>query len=146
MRRPAASAAATRPRARDLAPPGAGALHPARLPGLLAGLAARWRRRTPGAGTGHRAGHGRSAPGNNPGAAMSGPKVVRIVTREEILAICEGHLRRLQRAFERWQRLAAAVGELDEATLAATRARHARLRQLLQEDRLTELQKDVPLE
>lgn len=77
---------------------------------------------------------------------MSGPKVVRIVTREEILAICEGHLRRLQRAFERWQRLAAAVGELDEATLAATRARHARLRQLLQEDRLTELQKDVPLE
>lgn len=77
---------------------------------------------------------------------MSGPKVVRIVTREEILAICEGHLRRLQRAFEHWQQHADAIGELDEETLAATRARHARLRQLMQDDRLAELQKDVPLE
>jgi hypothetical protein len=29
---------------------------------------------------------------------MSGPKVVRIVTHEEIVAICEGHLARLNAA------------------------------------------------
>ncbi|MGE8334829.1 hypothetical protein, partial [Pseudomonas laurylsulfatiphila] len=34
---------------------------------------------------------------------MSGPKVVRIVTREEILAICDGHLQRLELALARWQ-------------------------------------------
>ncbi|BBI42545.1 hypothetical protein ALP64_204920 [Pseudomonas syringae pv. actinidiae] len=43
---------------------------------------------------------------------MSGPKVVRIVTREEIIAICEGHLQRLERAVNRWQTQATRLGEL----------------------------------
>ncbi|MHC9084887.1 hypothetical protein ACYX7E_07600 [Luteimonas sp. RIT-PG2_3] len=77
---------------------------------------------------------------------MSGPKVVRIVTREEILAICEGHLRRLEQAFERWQTQATRLGEVGVAEIAATRARHDRLRKLLRDDQLLALQKEVPEE
>ncbi|KPA94994.1 hypothetical protein [Pseudomonas asplenii] len=77
---------------------------------------------------------------------MSGPKVVRIVTREEILAICEAHLQRLATALERWLAQAGRIGELSEADRAATLARHERLRALLQQDQLRELQKAVPIE
>lgn len=77
---------------------------------------------------------------------MSGPKVVRIVTREEIIALCNGLLQRLQHAAERWQRQAQRVGALDQAELAATQARHARLQALLAEDRFSELQRAVPVE
>lgn len=75
---------------------------------------------------------------------MSGPKVVRIVTREEILAICEAHLRRIEEAFEHWQGQAGRLGELDAPVVAAIRARHDRLRQLLQDNQLLALQKEVP--
>lgn len=77
---------------------------------------------------------------------MSGPKVVRIVTREEIIAICEGHLQRLERAVNRWQTQATRLGELSEQERSASLERHARLRALLAEDQLTELQKAVPVE
>lgn len=77
---------------------------------------------------------------------VSGPKVVRIVTREEIVALCESHLQRLAKAAARWQVQAERLGVLDTAEVAATRARHARLQTLLTADRFTELQKAVPLE
>ncbi|WP_338747189.1 hypothetical protein V3D52_11905 [Pseudomonas putida] len=77
---------------------------------------------------------------------MSGPKVVRIVTREEIIAICEGHLQRLEHAVGRWETQATRLGELSEQERSASLERHARLRALLAEDRLAELQKAVPLE
>ena len=34
---------------------------------------------------------------------MSGPKVVRIVTREEAIATCERDLQRLDKALARWE-------------------------------------------
>ena len=77
---------------------------------------------------------------------MSGPKVVRIVTREEILAICEGHLQRLAQALARWQAQAERIGELGGADLAATHVRHERLCQLLRDDQFANLQKEVPAE
>lgn len=77
---------------------------------------------------------------------MSGPKVVRIVTREEILAICQGHLQRLAQAMADWTAQAARLGGVDTAQLAATQARHARLQGLLVEERFSELQKAVPEE
>jgi exonuclease VII large subunit len=77
---------------------------------------------------------------------MSGPKVVRIVTREEIIAICEGHLQRLERAVNRWQTQATRLGELSEQECSASLERHARLRALLAEDQLAELQRAVPVE
>lgn len=77
---------------------------------------------------------------------MSGPKVVRIVTREEIIALCEGHLRRLDQAVARWEAQAEKLGQLSEQERAATRARQARLRALLTEDQYQALQKAVPIE
>lgn len=77
---------------------------------------------------------------------MSGPKVVRIVTREEIIAICEGHMQRLERAADRWQTQATRLGELSEQERSVFLERHTRLRTLLAEDQLAELQKAVPVE
>jgi len=77
---------------------------------------------------------------------MSGPKVVRIVTREEIIAICEGHLQRLELVLARWQAQASKVGELNEQERAATFARRDRLRALLAQERFAELQKAIPAE
>lgn len=77
---------------------------------------------------------------------MSGPKVVRIVTREEIIAICEGHLQRLELVLARWQAQANKVGELSEQERVATFARRDRLRALLAQEHFAELQKAVPAE
>lgn len=77
---------------------------------------------------------------------MSGPKVVRIVTREEIIALCEGHLRRLEQAVVRWETEADRLGQLTEQERTATRARQERLRALLAQDAMRELQKAVPIE
>ncbi|HEV7684202.1 MAG TPA: hypothetical protein VGO68_18950 [Pyrinomonadaceae bacterium] len=75
---------------------------------------------------------------------MSGPKVIRIVTRDEIIALCEGHLTRLNTAVEEWLRVGRRNDMLTEVEIAATRARHAGLRRLLEQDRFMELQKAVP--
>lgn len=77
---------------------------------------------------------------------MSGPKVVRIITREEILAICAAHLRRLDRTMARWHTQARKLGQLTEAEYTATAARHRRLHALLEQDRFDELQRSVPAE
>ena len=75
---------------------------------------------------------------------MSGPKVVRIVTREEIIAICEGHLARLNAAVDEWVKVGRRNDVLTDAEIAATRVRQDALRRLLAEDRFAELQKAVP--
>ena len=75
---------------------------------------------------------------------MSGPKVVRIVTREEILAICEGHLRRLDQAVAQWIAHGRKNGEIHEEEIAATRARQQHLSDLLKQDAFMDLQKKVP--
>ncbi|KAF0865583.1 hypothetical protein [Pseudomonas sp. LD120] len=77
---------------------------------------------------------------------MSGPKVVRIVTREEILDICAGHLRRLEQAIARWEAQAQRLGQLSEEQRAATHERLQQVRQLIEADRLQELQQQVPIE
>lgn len=77
---------------------------------------------------------------------MSGPKVVRIVTREEIIALCEGHLQRLAQAMARWEAQAVRLGELNEEQRNATRARAERLRALLGQEQFAQLQRAVPIE
>jgi hypothetical protein len=77
---------------------------------------------------------------------MSGPKVVRIVTRDEIVATCEGLLARLDAVVARWQRVGQHSGVIDTPDLAAVDARRSTLRALLAEDRFLELQAQVPLE
>ena len=77
---------------------------------------------------------------------MSGPKVVRIVTREEVLAICNGLLAQLDAALGRWGRDVALIGGLPASEIERFRARRDRIRALLEADRLLEIQKAVPSE
>lgn len=62
---------------------------------------------------------------------MSGPKVVRIVTAAELLALREEMLRQLDHAVQRWQAQAQHLGTLEQADAAAVGARCDELRALL---------------
>ncbi|HYO64051.1 MAG TPA: hypothetical protein VER08_10505 [Pyrinomonadaceae bacterium] len=75
---------------------------------------------------------------------MSGPKVVRIVTREEIIALCEGHLARLHAAVEEWIKVGRRNKVLTDDEIAATRSRREALRNMLAQERFLDLQKAVP--
>lgn len=77
---------------------------------------------------------------------MSGPKVVRIVTREELVAICEGLLRRLDQAFAMWATEGKRIGELTDDEIATTLERKNALSHLLASDSFVDLQKSVPEE
>lgn len=77
---------------------------------------------------------------------MSGPKVVRIVTREEILEICHGHLARVDAALAEWTRIGRRNDCIDEEALAACTRRRVELARLLAADRFMDLQKQAPLE
>lgn len=77
---------------------------------------------------------------------MSGPKVVRIVTREEILEICNGHLARVDAALIEWTRIGRRNDCVnDDAIIAAQRRRDA-LAALITEDQFADLQKQAPIE
>ncbi|NHV28764.1 hypothetical protein [Burkholderia sp. D-99] len=75
---------------------------------------------------------------------MSGPKVVRIVTREEIVAICEGHLQRLDQTIATWIAEGQRIGKLSDEEIATTQARREMLGALVAADAFMDLQKQVP--
>jgi hypothetical protein len=76
---------------------------------------------------------------------MSGPKVVRIVTREEIEAICRRHIANVEEAAEGLRRCAKRHDSLSDALIADLDGRLGQLRHLFEEDRWMELQKQAPL-
>jgi hypothetical protein len=76
---------------------------------------------------------------------MSGPKVVRIVTREEIEAICRRHLANVREAANELRRCAKRYDVLDDRLQADIERRSAALERLLAEGRFRELQKQAPL-
>lgn len=69
---------------------------------------------------------------------MSGPKVVRIITREELVAAGESLLRKLDAALGEWERVCTAVG-VSPADLKASKDRRNALEQMLRADRFAEL-------
>lgn len=77
---------------------------------------------------------------------MSGPKVFHIITREELVARCEADLRRLDAAIAEWTNVCTrtAAGEAEGSETVV--ARRDKLRQMLKEDRFTELQRKVAAE
>lgn len=77
---------------------------------------------------------------------MSGPKVVRIVTREEILAICHGQLARVDAALAEWTRIGRRKDCIDEEALATANRRRDALAGLISSDRFMDLQKQAPVE
>lgn len=77
---------------------------------------------------------------------MSGPKVMRIVTREEILEICRGQLARVDAALEHWTRIGRRNGCVDDDAVAQAIRRRDGLAQLIATDRFLDLQKQAPIE
>ena len=75
---------------------------------------------------------------------MSGPKVVRIVTREEVEAICRRHFAAVEAASEALRRTARQLGVLDENLEHALQSRLQQLRNLLATDRFLDVQKQAP--
>jgi hypothetical protein len=76
---------------------------------------------------------------------MSGPKVVRIVTREEVEAICRRHLANVEDAAAELRRCAKRHDALGDALIEHLEARIQPLRRLFEEDRWIELQKQAPV-
>ncbi|WP_439486956.1 hypothetical protein [Blastomonas fulva] len=77
---------------------------------------------------------------------MSGPKVVRIVTREEILEICRGHLARVDAALAEWMRIGRRNDCIDDEAVVAAQRRRDALAMLIAQDRFADLQKQAPIE
>jgi hypothetical protein len=77
---------------------------------------------------------------------MSGPKVVRIVTREEVQSICREQLRSLEIAASQLRELAERHGLLSSDIDAEIRARLKRIEELFEKDRFIEVQKDIPVQ
>lgn len=77
---------------------------------------------------------------------MSGPKVVRIVTREELLDICRGHLARVDAALGEWIRIGKRNGCISDAEISAVLQRRDALTVLIAADRFMDIQKQAPLE
>ncbi len=77
---------------------------------------------------------------------MSGPKVVRVVTREELILICTGRLARLDATLAAWRAACARKGLAGDDEVAATQRRRDEIAALLAADRFDALQKAVPAE
>lgn len=74
---------------------------------------------------------------------MSGPKIIRIVTREEKLAMCEGHLTHLDETIARWTRVGLRNDTIDEGAITAIKTRREAIRMLVEKDRFSEAQKQA---
>ena len=77
---------------------------------------------------------------------MSGPKVFHVVTREELVARCEAHLRQLDAAIAEWTKACKRKGAADAHDTEAVASRRDALRRMLKDGRFSELQKQVPAE
>src|SRR5437762_1314909 len=75
---------------------------------------------------------------------MSGPKVVRIVTREEMIAICERLLAQLDAAIKEWLRVGERNELIDSKDRASISVQRAELRRALARDEFSGFQKAVP--
>lgn len=75
---------------------------------------------------------------------MSGPKVIRIVTREEIISICQRLLARLDTAIAEWQRTGERNEMLTDADRTAVAGYREKWRAALSNEQFPELQKGVP--
>jgi len=77
---------------------------------------------------------------------MSGPKAFRIVTRAEIIAICQRNLARLDAAIESWTSAGRRNETIEQKDIDKVIVRRDELRRLLEADRFIELQKQVAAE
>jgi uncharacterized protein YidB (DUF937 family) len=77
---------------------------------------------------------------------VSGPKVVRIVTVEEVRQTCHAHLSRLEAAVARWEKVCRRNDAATDAEVKSVRERSAEIASLMHQERYVDLQKRVPEE
>lgn len=77
---------------------------------------------------------------------MSGPKVVHIVTREEIIATCQGILAQLDQAINQWQHAMQNLAITDDTFLQGIINTREKFNKLLAEDKFSDIQRLVPIE
>lgn len=77
---------------------------------------------------------------------MSGPKVVRVVTREEAIAECQGHLARLDTAIQLWKEEGQAAQVLDEQDIQTVLQRYEDYARRLEKDEFLTISTTVPKE
>ena len=74
------------------------------------------------------------------GYNMSGPKVIRIITREEVMAACNAELARLDATLQEWIRGGRRNGTISEEEFAAAKGRQDALQELMVCERFSEIQ------
>ncbi len=72
---------------------------------------------------------------------MSGPKVIRIVTREELISNCQALLARLDKVIGRWGRECSKRGLTSDEDLAEARARRNKIAAFLEKERFSDLER-----
>lgn len=77
---------------------------------------------------------------------MSGPKVVRIITREELVEISRGHLARVDSSLGEWTRIGQRNDCVSDEEIRAARKRRDALAALIADGRFVDLQKQAPQE
>lgn len=77
---------------------------------------------------------------------MSGPKVIRIVTREELIAISKRHLAKLDESVAEWMRVCESKGLVELKEIDSVRKRQTEIHALLNTEKLTTIQKHVAQE
>lgn len=77
---------------------------------------------------------------------MSGPKVVRVVTREERIAICSSLIAQLERAINTWITTRRRIGGFDEAAIADVNKRRDQIVAELDADNFSRVEQQVPQE
>jgi hypothetical protein len=77
---------------------------------------------------------------------MSGPKVVKIVTREELIAACEGQIATLEAMVEQWRLFGERNRIVHDREVELARRRVTAMQTLLARDRFEDVQKRIPAE
>ena len=77
---------------------------------------------------------------------MSGPKVVRIVTREELIEVCNGQLAQLDGVVAEWIRICKRENLADSDDIENIHKRQRQIHALLKKDKFSDLQKQIPQE
>ena len=77
---------------------------------------------------------------------MSGPKVVRVKTKQEVISICQGRLDTLRDAINEWQEYAKHHGDLTEDELKEKETRFSSIVQMFELEQFAEVQKHCTIE
>ena len=77
---------------------------------------------------------------------MSGPKVVRIVTKQEVMAICRGRIDAVQDAIEQWRKYASKHDALTAEEEKAVEKRLLAIIKMFEREQFLDVQKQCSVE